>query len=120
MAAIDPQPVIDAAQPWCCLPPGDLWFGVLAALIAVSEGDPMPTVDELNEQIACLKCAVQSGDVPLLILGAVSAVSSGASGAIQVYTGAAPPAAPNDPTKPALYYPTGGGTMLQWNGAAWV
>ncbi len=40
----------------------------------------------------------------------------------QVYTGAAPPAAPNDPTRAALWYPTGGGSLLQWDlvGAAWV
>ena len=38
----------------------------------------------------------------------------------QIYTGASPPAAPDDPTLPALYYPTAGGTMLQWDGAAWV
>ncbi len=80
MAAIVVQPVIDAAQPWCCLAPGDVWFGVLAALIDVGNGDPMPNLATLNEQIACLKCAVQSGDVPLLILGAVSAIASGGSG----------------------------------------
>ncbi len=44
----------------------------------------------------------------------------GGGGTTQVYTGAAPPAAPTDPTKPALFYPTGGGTLLQWDGAAWV
>src|SRR6266550_1735438 len=116
MAAIAPQPVIDAAQPWCCLPPGDLWFGVLAALIAVGEGDPMPTLAELNADIACLKCTVQSGDVPLLILGAIATLSGGGGlGTTQVYTGATPPAAPDDPTKPALWYPTGLGGIKQWD-----
>lgn len=44
----------------------------------------------------------------------------GGAGDVQVYTGAAPPAAPDNPALPALYYPTGGGTLSQWDGAAWV
>lgn len=121
MAAIDPQAAIDAAQPWCCVPQGDLWLAVLAALIDVGNGDAVPTdVNELMEQIACLKCAVQPGDVPLLILSAASNITGGAGGAQQVYTGAAPPAAPDNPALPAVFYPTGGGTLLQWDGAAWV
>lgn len=27
---------------------------------------------------------------------------------------------PTDTSKPALSYPTGGGTTTQWNGSAWV
>ena len=42
------------------------------------------------------------------------------SGSQQVYTGASPPAAPDDPTLPAVFYPSGGGTLSQWTGAAWV
>ena len=40
----------------------------------------------------------------------------------QVYTGASPPVAPDDPTRAALYYPTGGGSLLQWSigTATWV
>jgi len=40
---------------------------------------------------------------------------------IQVYQGRAP-AAPDDPTKPALDYPVGGGNLSQWNvgTATWV
>ncbi len=39
----------------------------------------------------------------------------------QLYQGRSP-AAPDDPTLPALDYPTGGGTLLQWDvgSAAWV
>ena len=68
MAVIDPQAAIDAAQPWCCVPTGDLWYAVLAALIDVGEGNPVPATNELLAQVACLKCAVQSGDLPLLLL----------------------------------------------------
>ncbi len=80
MAAIDPQAAIDAAQPWCCVPQGDLWFAVLAALIDVGNGDPVPSTNDLMAQVACLKCAVQSGDLPLLILGAVSSITGGGGG----------------------------------------
>jgi hypothetical protein len=68
---------MDAAQPYCCVPEGDLWLGVLAALIVVGNGDPMPTAQELQADIACLRCAVQSGDVPLLLLGAVANITGG-------------------------------------------
>lgn len=40
----------------------------------------------------------------------------------QLYTGGAPPAAPDDPLSAALFYPIGGGTLLQWDilGGSWV
>jgi hypothetical protein len=124
VAVIEPQPIVDAAQPWCCIPAGDLWYAVLGALIVTGNGDPMPTADELMADIACLKCAIQPGDVPFLILGAIAEGGGGGGGTIQVYTGAfADPngnVTPDDPTKPALFYPTGGGTLWQWDGAAWV
>ena len=44
----------------------------------------------------------------------------GGGGTQQVFFGASPPAAPTDPTKAALFYPTSGGAIKQWNGAAWV
>lgn len=52
----------------------------------------------------------------------VDLLRTGGSGETQVYTGAAAPAAPDDPTVPALYYPTGGGPLQQWDVAsqAWV
>ncbi len=81
MAALNPQTLIDAAQPWCCVPQGDLWLAVLAALIDVGNGDPVPSnANDLLAQVACLKCAVQPGDIPLLILGAVSNITGGGGG----------------------------------------
>lgn len=46
----------------------------------------------------------------------------GGSGATQIYSGAAPPAAPDDPASPAIFYPDGGGPIQQWDvvGQAWV
>ena len=120
MAVIDPQAAIDAAQPFCCVPQGDLWYGVLGALIAVGNGDPMPDAQELMDDIACLKCAVQPGDLPLLIIGAVSSITGG-GGATQVYEGR-DPAPPDNVNLAAVSFPTGGGTLTQWSVdlQAWV
>lgn len=56
--------------------------------------------------------------------GAGTAASGGAvasSGAQQVYEGR-DPALPNDPTAPALSFPTGGGTLTQFapSSQSWV
>lgn len=81
------------------------------------------TTQEINTAAACFICLGMS--LPqaqaLVLLNAISEnVSGGGGGAQEVYTGAAPPAAPDNPALPALYYPTGGGTLFQWDGAAWV
>lgn len=47
--------------------------------------------------------------------GDLGSGGSGSSGAIQVYTGASPPAAPNNPALAALFYPTGGGPIQNWD-----
>lgn len=43
----------------------------------------------------------------------------GGGGTQQVFSGATPPA-PANPALPNLYYPTGGGAIKEWDGAAWV
>ena len=56
------------------------------------------------------------------ILGAlVDGAGGSGSGAQEIYIGR-DPAAPDDPTKPALNYPSGGGPMTQWDVGtqAWV
>ncbi len=78
----------------------------------------MPTLAELNEQIACLRCAVQSGDVPLLILGAVSAIAAGGGSGGGVACGAVNPVAAPSGTC-ALYFNTVAHSLWVWNGAAW-
>lgn len=117
MAVIDPQAAVDAAQPYCCIPKGDLWLGVLAALIVVGNGDPMPTAEELQADIACLRCSVQSGDVPLLILGAVANITGGAGGGGVTCGAGAPVAAPSSAC--ALYVDTDTGTIYSYYLGAW-
>lgn len=119
MAALSAEPV--NACEFHCIPSGAIWYAVLAALIDISNGDDVPTdVNTLLEQARCLECEIPPGLLPYQILTALRGISSGGAGAQEVYTGAAPPAAPDDPTKPAVFYPTGGGALLQWDGAAWV
>jgi len=90
---------------------------IIAQALAESAG---MTADELL-QAACTSRVACLGERDLLVVIAQSLSGGGSvGGAQEVYTGAAPPAAPADPTKPALYYPTGGGTLFQWDGAAWV
>lgn len=45
-----------------------------------------------------------------------------ANGGMQIITGAEPPGPPPDPTKPALFYPSGGGALQQWDisSQSWV
>lgn len=72
-------------------------------------------------QAACTSGIECLGERQLLVAIAEGINQGGTGGGtIQVYTGAAPPAAPDNPALPALYYPTGGGTLFQWDGAAWV
>ena len=122
MPVLDVQPV--NACELDCYPPGTVWYAILAALIDISNGDPVPTdTNELIAEATCLINCIPPGLVPYQILTALRGISSGGTGgSTQVFTGAAPPAAPTDPTKAAVFYPTGGGALLQWDigGAAWV
>ncbi len=82
------------------------------------------SADVLLESGKCFQCLTKK-ELQIVIAQLLCEIKTnggggGGGGTIQVYTGAAPPAAPDDPTKPALYYPTGGGTLFQWDGAAWV
>lgn len=120
MAALAPEPV--NACDLHCIPPGLVWYAILQTLIDISNGETVPVdVNTLLEEARCLECEVPPGLVNYLILAAIQGLSSG--GGLtpqQVYSDAAPPAAPDDPTKPAVFYPSGGGVLLQWDGAAWV
>lgn len=55
----------------------------------------------------------------LQVLNGGGTGGGGGLGTQQVFEGR-DPAPPDDVTKPAVNYPTGGGSLTQWNGAAWV
>lgn len=77
-------------------------------------------VSTLVAEAACFQCATEQeqemAELALLcqILTAIEG-GGGGGGAVQVYSAASPPAAPANPALGALYYPTGGGTTLQWD-----
>jgi hypothetical protein len=101
-----------------CLQDRDLLVAIAQAL-ADSLG---MTATELL-QAACtsgISC-LQERDLMIVIAQATNDGGGGVGGAIEVYEGR-DPLPPDDPTKGALSYPTGGGTLTQWSvGAqAWV
>lgn len=99
----------------CNIPEGFIWEAILAALVDVANGMPVPTDPQiLASQAACVSSCVPKGLVPYLILQAIRGISGGGSGALQVYQGRAP-AAPDDPSKAALNYPIGGGQLQNWD-----
>jgi hypothetical protein len=88
-------------------------------------GGTMTTQQILNESgcFLCIPGVTIADAIEIGLLNAIAALLGGSSSSLtQVYTGAAAPAAPNDPTKAALFYPNGGGTEQQWDtvGLAWV
>lgn len=101
-----------------CLTDRDLLV-VLAQAVAASSG---MTATEL------LQAACESGIACLqnrdLLVVSAQAINDGGGGAglLEVYTGGAPPAAPDDPNAGAIFYPSSGGTLLQWDvgTASWV
>lgn len=86
---------------------GLIWYAVLAALLDVANGDPVPTdPDTLMAEAACLASQIDAGLVPYAILQAVSGITGGGGGATQVfsgnYGGGVPPVFPG--TSAALAY----------------
>ena len=82
------------------------------------------TIPELLDYGKCYGClgltTAQTAELALLDLILANG-GAGGGGTVQVYENR-DPAPPDDPTKAALSFPTGGGTITQWppNGPAWV
>src|SRR6266404_436210 len=60
--------------------------------------------DACASKIACI--SEETVLLRIIAQGLCAGGGGGGSGSTQVYTGAAPPAAPADPTKAAVFYPT--------------
>lgn len=120
--AAEAQELVSAAScDFCTIPPGLILYAVLAALIDVSNGDAVSTDPQvIINEARCLECVIPQGLVPYAILEAVRDVAANAGGGQQVYQDRATP--PDDPTLPAISFPTGGGLVTQWDVAsqAWV
>jgi len=81
------------------------------------------SASELMESGKCFACLTkkQLQIVIAQLLCEINEGGGGGGGTIQVFEGR-DPLPPDDPTKPALNFPVGGGTLTQWpaNGPAWV
>jgi hypothetical protein len=93
-------------------------YAVLAALIDIAEGNPVPSdPDTLMEEAKCLASQIPIGLVDYTILQAVSGITGGGGSGTQVSSGTDDPpvAPPADPTKAALYYVEPHGTIFSWS-----
>ncbi len=76
-------------------------------------------VNDLMAEASCFACQ-PPGVWPILELALLCQIfnagggSGGGSSSVQVYEGR-DPAAPNDPTKAAVSFPVGGGSLTQWS-----
>jgi hypothetical protein len=110
--------IADATCDMSCLPPGLVMYAILAALIDVGNGLPVPDAQTLASEANCLLCYLSPGMVPYAILQAIRGISSGGGGSGGVTCGAADPVAAPSGTC-GLYYRTNDGSLWKWNGAAW-
>jgi len=125
MTADEVQTLIDSVPcDLCNSPPGLQPYLVLAAMIDIANGTPVPeTTQGLITEANCLLCMVPSGLVPYLMVQALRDISSGGggggggTGGVICFTGADPVAAPTNPC--TLAYRTDDGSLWKWNGAAW-
>lgn len=132
--AIDSQPFIEEARCYySCVPSGLVWYTILAALVDISEGTPVPTdPNELIDQARCLESCIPPGYVPYAILGALAIISGSGGGGISPGPpplGAAPEIyqdvfedpngniTPNNPNQPAIYMQlvSSGGSGVLWH-----
>jgi len=120
--AIDPTQFLEAAKcSFQCIPPGMIWYAVLAALSDVANGDPVPTdTNEIIDEARCLSQCIPPGFLPYAILAAVSNISGGggggAAGAIPCTIGI-PVAAPSSSC--ALAIDSNDGTIYEYYNGAW-
>lgn len=120
MTAAEVKTLIDSVPcDLCNSPPGLQMYLVLAALIDVANGDPVPdTTQGLITEADCLLCMVPPGLVPYLMVQAIRGISGAviSGGGVSCST-ADPVAAPTGTC--GLHYRTDDGSLWKWNGAAW-
>ncbi len=102
----------------CYLPPGLEMYAILAALIDVGNGLPVPDAQTLASEANCLLCYLTPGMVPYAILQAIRGISGGGGSGGGVTCGAgAPVAAPSGTC--GIYIDTGTGTLYEYYSGAW-
>ncbi len=125
--ACDPQTLINGARCFECYGMGRMFDAMEVVLLcAIVDGDTSMACNPqtLISQANCLLCTVPDGmweaiKVSLLCQVAANGGGGGGGGTIQVYQGAFTDPngnlVPDDPTKPALYFINGGGTLWQFS-----
>jgi hypothetical protein len=121
MTAEEVQTLIDGVPcDLCNSPPGLQMYLVLAAMIDIANGNPVPdTTQGLISEVNCLLCMVPPGLVPYLMVQALRDISSGGGGGGGgISSGVGPPvAAPA--SSPALYIDENTGTIYSYYAGAW-
>lgn len=77
------------------------------------------SADTLLEAGKCFQCLTKK-ELQIVIAQLLCEIEADGGGVLQVFANY--PAAPTDPTRAALSYPSGGGTLYQWDVAtqAWL
>lgn len=101
-----------------CLQNRDLLVVIAQALV---ESLDMTATELLQAACTSGMACLQERDILIAIAEGINQGGGGGGGTIQVYEDR-DPAAPDDPTKAAVSYPSGGGTLTQWDtvAQAWV
>ncbi len=124
--ATDVNTLLSETRCYECLLPGMsqlLKLGLLKQILLANNPMADTSINALLEAAKCYECLPpgmqQLIELALLQQIAANGGGGGGGGTIQVYQGAfADPngnLVPDDPTKPALYFPDGGGTLWQFN-----
>lgn len=77
----------------CKIPPGLIWYAILAALLDVANGNPVPADPQvLINEASCASCLIPQGLLPYTILEAIKGMSGlVVSGGQQIYKGTGDP-----------------------------
>ncbi len=121
MTATEVQDLInDIPCDLCNAPPGLAWYLVLAAMVDLANGDPVPeTTQELISEANCLLCLVSPGMVPYLMIAALREISAGGGvggGGVECSVGV-PVSTPSSAC--ALAVDSNDGTIYVWRNGAW-
>lgn len=119
MTAEEVQTLInDVPCDLCNSPPGLQWYLVLAAMIDVANGDPVPTTTQgLITEANCLLCLVPPGLVPYLMVQALRDISGGGGGGGIQCTVGIPVAAPTSDC--AIAIDENDGTLYLYYSGSW-
>ena len=122
---IAPQPIINDAHAYQAIPQGMIWYAVLAALVDINNGDPVPTTAQgIIDEAQCLESCIPAGYVPYAILAQLANLTGGGgTGDVQGFSGAygggEPTETPTSSTAVAFDTDSDPAAISYWYGGAW-